>query len=190
MRVSGGLYRSRHLAGPKKNMPLRPTPDALRERAFAILGDAITDTVFLDLFSGTGAVGIEALSRGARQVYFVENHRASMALIQKNLKSLDISAPHALTVRRTADQALRMLTRREIHIDFLWADPPFPQWELGLLAVQEARSILRIGGRAFLECPDKAVIPEPPEGFELMREIKTGASRLLIFLRNEGAAND
>jgi len=190
MRVTGGLYRSRRLTGPSKNMPVRPTPDALRERAFAILGNGVEDAVFLDLFSGTGAVGIEALSRGARQVIFVEKHRASMALIRRNLTSLDISTPRALPVCRTAIQALRMLRRQKTCIDFLWADPPFPEWELGLSSIQEARSIFNAGGRALLECPDKAVITTPPKGFDLIREIRTGASRLLIFSRDEDAAND
>ena len=77
MRITGGEWRSRRLHGPGRKAAVRPTPDAMRERAFAVLGDRVEGARFLDLYAGTGAVGLEALSRGAASVVFVERHAAT-----------------------------------------------------------------------------------------------------------------
>ena len=86
MRVIAGVYRSRILKG----LALRPTSDRLRETLFNVLGSGIQGSRFIDLFAGTGAVGIEALSRGAELVSFIENHAPSTALIRKNLAALKV----------------------------------------------------------------------------------------------------
>ena len=93
MRVIAGQYRSR----PLRSLPgldLRPTSDRLRETLFDILGAArsLTDSVWLDLYAGTGAVGIEALSRGAREVYFVESAKKHARLLRENLAALGIES--------------------------------------------------------------------------------------------------
>src|ERR1041385_475971 len=93
MRVIAGQFRSR----PLQSMPgleLRPTSDRLRETLFDVLSAArdLSGSVWLDLFAGTGAVGIEALSRGARQVYFVESVKKHARLLRENLASLDITS--------------------------------------------------------------------------------------------------
>ena len=89
MRVIAGIYRSRILKS-LKGLALRPTSDRLRETLFNVLGSGIQDSRFLDVFAGTGAVGIEALSRGADHVSFIENHAPSAALIRKNLAALKV----------------------------------------------------------------------------------------------------
>src|SRR5258705_4170913 len=89
MRIIAGTFRSRQLKN-LKGMALRPTTDKLRETLFNVLGELVVDARFVDLFAGTGAVGIEALSRGARQAIFVEKHRPAVALIKKNLESLEV----------------------------------------------------------------------------------------------------
>src|SRR5258705_1113146 len=89
MRIIAGTFRSRQLKS-LKGMALRPTTDNLRETLFNVLGELVVDARFVDLFAGTGAVGIEALSRGAREAMFVEKHRPAAALIKKNLESLEI----------------------------------------------------------------------------------------------------
>src|SRR5207302_8383435 len=90
MRVVAGKYRSRALKS-MRGLALRPSSDRLRETLFNILGAAVEGSVFVDVYAGTGAVGIEALSRGAREVIFIENHPAAAALIRSNLRALDIT---------------------------------------------------------------------------------------------------
>src|SRR6202051_3786064 len=89
MRIIAGLYRSRILKS-LKGLALRPTSDRLRETLFNVLGPGIQDYRFIDMFAGTGAVGIESLSRGAEYVSFIENHAPSAALIRKNLAALKV----------------------------------------------------------------------------------------------------
>src|SRR5215467_16300771 len=89
MRVIAGTYRSRILKS-LKGLALRPTSDRLRETLFNVLGPGVTGSRFVDLFAGTGAIGIEALSRGAAHVVFVENHPPAAALIRRNLELLQI----------------------------------------------------------------------------------------------------
>ena len=82
MRVIAGTYRSRKLKGPG-TLRLRPTSDRLRETLFNVLGPAVKDSLFVDLYSGTGAIGIEAASRGAREVILVESHQGTARLAGK-----------------------------------------------------------------------------------------------------------
>src|SRR5260370_29655127 len=90
MRVIAGTYRSRILKS-LKGLALRPTSDRLRETLFNVLSPNIAGSRFVDLFAGTGAIGIEALSRGAAEVVFIENHARAATLIRRNLESLVVS---------------------------------------------------------------------------------------------------
>ncbi|HEY6467587.1 MAG TPA: RsmD family RNA methyltransferase, partial [Candidatus Acidoferrales bacterium] len=84
MRVVGGKFGSRRLKGPGL-LRLRPTSDRLRETLFNVLGPTVEDCLFVDLYAGTGAIGIEAASRGAKEVIFVEKHPATTRLLRQNL---------------------------------------------------------------------------------------------------------
>ena len=125
MRVIAGQYRSR----PLRSLPgleLRPTSDRLRETLFNVLAAAghLKESVWLDLYAGTGAVGIEALSRGARQVYFVESAKKHARLLRENLASLGISEGYELH-ERDAAQALPLLESTGVVCDFGFLDPPY-----------------------------------------------------------------
>jgi len=125
MRIIAGAYRSR----PLKSLPgldLRPTSDRLRETLFNVLAASSTleGSVWLDLFAGTGAVGIEALSRGARQVYFVESERKHARLLRENLQSLKISEGFEV-YESDAAAALRALDASGEACDFCFLDPPY-----------------------------------------------------------------
>ncbi len=118
MRVIAGEFRSRRL----KTVPglaTRPTPDRLRETLFDILGSRVVDAVFVDAYAGTGAVGIEALSRGARQAIFIERSKAAAQVLRENLASLGIDN-RALLI---AAPAATSLARHRADIVFL--DPPY-----------------------------------------------------------------
>ncbi len=118
MRVIAGEFRSRRL----KSIPgieTRPTPDRLRETLFNILAPRIRGAVFLDAYAGTGAVGIEALSRGARHVFFLERSRAAVETIRENLAVLKAEA------RATVAPGMALLTLPRHRADIIFLDPPY-----------------------------------------------------------------
>jgi 16S rRNA (guanine(966)-N(2))-methyltransferase RsmD len=123
MRVIAGKYKSRRLAAPP-GMQTRPTSDRLRETLFNVVARAIEGSVWLDLFAGSGAVGIEALSRGARSVYFVESSGSTARTIRKNLHTLEIE-DGAEVIERDVALALRMLDSQAVTCDFVFLDPPY-----------------------------------------------------------------
>jgi 16S rRNA (guanine966-N2)-methyltransferase len=127
MRVIAGKYRSRPLRS-LHGMDTRPTSDRLRETLFNVLTagnpSALEDSVWLDLFAGTGAVGIEALSRGAKQVYFVESSAAAADLIRNNLKSLDIAHGFKL-LHEELPRAFWRMEREHVAADVVFIDPPY-----------------------------------------------------------------
>ncbi len=123
MRVIAGQFRSRRLKS-LPGMDLRPTSDRLRETLFDVVAAAVPGSVWIDLFAGTGAVGIEALSRGASRVYFVESSRAAAALILKNLASLGVAEGFEV-IERPSEPALRRLDSQAVACDFCFLDPPY-----------------------------------------------------------------
>ena len=123
MRVIAGKYKSRRLAAPT-GVQTRPTSDRLRETLFNVVAPYMEDSVWLDLFAGSGAIGIEALSRGARSVYFVDSAVAAARTIRKNLHTLAIDEG-ADVIERDAATALRMLDTQVVLCDFVFLDPPY-----------------------------------------------------------------
>ncbi len=118
MRIIAGELRSRRL----KSIPgaaTRPTPDRLRETLFDILAPRIVGATFLDAYAGTGAVGMEALSRGAAHAFFLERHRSALEAIRQNLASLGIEA------RATVVAGPVLLTLPKYHADIVFLDPPY-----------------------------------------------------------------
>jgi len=120
MRVIAGELRSRRLKGVP-GLATRPTPDRLRETLFDILAQRIPGTTFLDGYAGTGAVGIEALSRGARHAYFLERGRAALAVLRENLAMLGVEA------RATVVPGRVLLTLSQCRADLVFLDPPYEQ---------------------------------------------------------------
>ena len=119
MRVIAGEFRSR----PLQSLPgldVRPTPDRLRETLFNILAPRIEGSVFVDAYAGTGAVGIEAISRGAKQAVFIERNRRAIEIIQANLKSLGIRGEGRIVKGPAA------LHLASLKADIVFLDPPYP----------------------------------------------------------------
>jgi 16S rRNA (guanine966-N2)-methyltransferase len=127
VRVIAGKFRSRALHS-LRGMDLRPTADRLRETLFNVLGAGNTagfeGKVWFDLCAGTGAVGIEALSRGAAKVYFVESSASAATLIRRNLDSLKVESGFEV-LKEDAARALRQLEARNVTADFIFLDPPY-----------------------------------------------------------------
>jgi 16S rRNA (guanine966-N2)-methyltransferase len=153
MRVIAGTYRSRVLAAPR-GLETRPTSDRLRETLFNVLAPVIEGARFADLFAGSGAVGIEALSRGAEGVTFVENAPGAMAAVRANLQSLGIRNAATLEARAVGS-VLRSLARRAPQWTIVFLDPPYE-------AQQEYAATLSLLGdpAAALLAPGAIVVAE------------------------------
>jgi 16S rRNA (guanine(966)-N(2))-methyltransferase RsmD len=125
MRVIAGKFRRRTLKA-LPGLDTRPTYDRLKETLFNVLTPAggLENAVFIDLFAGTGSIGIEALSRGAAQVYFVECSRKAVRIIRENLASLRITEGCEILEKR-APEALRELSSRALRCRFCFLDPPY-----------------------------------------------------------------
>lgn len=173
MRVIAGQYKSRPLR-TLEGMKTRPTSDRLRETLFNVLtaGDprALEGSVWIDLFAGTGAVGIEAVSRGARIVTFVDSSKAAAKVIRENLRSLGISAGFEI-VETEAVKALRQLEAKGPTADYVFIDPPY--------ADESAYSgTLELLAQSAIMEPDAIVIVEhdkrfdPGEQFEVLKRYR------------------
>jgi 16S rRNA (guanine966-N2)-methyltransferase len=125
MRIIGGLYRSRLISMPK-GAEIRPTQDKVRQAIFNILQDVSGKTV-LELFAGSGAFGIEAISRGARHVTFVENNNKCVQTIAENLDSLKVEASLYRIIRANALEVAAGLEKKEGRFDLVFLDPPYHQ---------------------------------------------------------------
>jgi 16S rRNA (guanine966-N2)-methyltransferase len=123
MRVIAGRLGGRRLKAPRGRVT-RPTSDRVREGVFGMLGD-VQEARVLDLFAGTGALGIEALSRGAAKAVFVEHDASAVRALEENLKALGIAPEEAQVRRRDVLAALRSARRSEETYDLLFIDPPY-----------------------------------------------------------------
>jgi 16S rRNA (guanine(966)-N(2))-methyltransferase RsmD len=123
MRVIAGQFRSRVLSAPD-GMDTRPTSDRLRETLFNVLASRIEGAIVLDLYAGSGAVGIEAISRGAEEAIFVECAEPALKAIRKNLASLGIKGSYALETRNVST-TLKKLAERRRTVGIVFLDPPY-----------------------------------------------------------------
>jgi 16S rRNA (guanine(966)-N(2))-methyltransferase RsmD len=153
MRVIAGTYRSRPLIAPR-GMATRPTSDRLRETLFNILAPQIEGARFADLYAGTGAVGIEALSRGAAHVTFIESAASAGTALRANLAELGIRDGYQLE-QRSVPVALRTLARKDTRFSLVYLDPP---WE-DAAAYTQSLNLLATSAAALL-APEAIVIAE------------------------------
>jgi len=123
MRIIGGQYKGRRLKAPE-GLSLRPTSDRLRETFFNVVAGRVEDSHFLDLCAGSGAIGIEALSRGAAQVTFIDQSRRAHQVISDNLAHCGITSDVKL-VNRDALTALKYYAAHGLQFDLIYFDPPY-----------------------------------------------------------------
>lgn len=143
MRVIAGTYRSRRLVAPRGDST-RPTSDRLRETLFNILAPRLPTARFADLYAGTGAVGIEALSRGAAHAWFAEKSASALAALRANLNALGITSGYGIETRGAA-ALLESIARSATPLDLIYLDPP---WE----AAREYSATLDFLGSARASC--------------------------------------
>jgi len=161
VRIIGGNSKGTVLYGPGKGSRIRPTSDKVREALFNIIGSHIVDASFLDLFGGTGAVGFEAVSRGASHVTIVEADRID--LIRKNAVKLKIEKSGQLhLIRGDALKTVRVMEKRNELFDFIFADPPWHE-KHEAQTIKNAAGILASDGTLILEAYYKTKPPEISE---------------------------
>jgi 16S rRNA (guanine966-N2)-methyltransferase len=183
MRVIAGEYRSRALTAPR-GPDTRPTSDRLRETLFNVLAPRISGAVFLDLYAGSGAVGIEALSRGAREAIFVEQAEPALRAIRGNLATLQIRGGYGLEPRSVA-VALRRLAEARKAADLVFLDPPYAntaEYEraLGLLG-GECRALLTAGALVIAEHEKRHDLEERYGTLARYRVLKQGDAALSFY---------
>jgi 16S rRNA (guanine966-N2)-methyltransferase len=182
MRIIAGKYRGRKLKSPP-SIQTRPTSDRLRETLFNILAPRIEGTRFLDLCAGTGAVGIEALSRGATRVIFVDRSRRMSALVAANVESLGVTGAKTEIV---AAEALEFLRRHVKHqaepFDIIFFDPPYAEDYEAILGFigEHVAEFLQTEGVVIVEHHKKKPLIDGPS-LKRYRELKQGDSVLSFF---------
>jgi len=183
MRIISGKFKSRQLKGTPP-AGLRPTSDKLRETLFNILGPAVVDSDFLDACAGMGGVGIEAISRGAHSVCFVDASRKATAIIRENLTALKIHSGFRI-LEMELKKALLVLERDTV-FDIVFLDPPYDREDLYTMALEffGSRPVLKDDGILVMEHSKRQ---EPPEigGFLRRYRLLTQGDSCLSFYRKD-----
>lgn len=179
MRIIAGTFRSRHLL-PLKKLKIRPTSDMLRETLFNILGPSVEGSRFLDLFAGTGAVGVEALSRGASFVVFVENHSPAAHLISQNLAALRVTENVRLMKSDAVNAIQKLESERQPPFDFVFLDPPYA-------GERDYHAVLNALAKSPLVSADSIVIAEHRKTFDLPESISASLRRYRVLRQGDAA---
>ena len=188
MRVIAGTYRSRPLLAPRGDRT-RPTSDRLRETLFNVLAPRIVGSRFADLYAGTGAVGIEALSRGAAQVWFAERAQPAVATIRANLQALRIESGYAIEAHGVAallERLAKSAEGAEPVLDVVYLDPP---WDaeaeysstLHALGSERGRAMLAEGALVIAEHSSRSPLAERYGALEQTRVLKQGDAELSFY---------
>lgn len=177
LRVVGGEHSGRRLRGPA-GPGTRPTADRVREAIFALLGDLVPGARVLDLYAGTGALAIEALSRGARHADLVEVGPRACVIIRHNLALASV-ADRARVLRLSVERALPVLVGP---YDLVLADPPYAEADVpGLLGRLDSEGLVAPEGRIVVEHSSRLVAPDKAAGFGLWKRRRYGDATVSIY---------
>lgn len=181
MRVIAGAFKSRRLKGPGK-LRLRPTSDRLRETLFNVLGPAIQDSLFIDVYAGTGAIGIEAASRGARDVILIESHKKTARLARENTEALRPQA-NVQIIEEDALRGLERLAAKHLLADFIFLDPPYSEAEeyLRILDFLDSSHLVAPYGMVIVEHRKKTELPSRFDRLERTRLLEQGDAALSFY---------
>jgi 16S rRNA (guanine(966)-N(2))-methyltransferase RsmD len=183
VRIIAGAYRSRHLkATPPQGT--RPTSDKLRETLFNILGESVRGCTFLDGCAGVGAIGIEAISRGAENVIFVDQSRKAVRMIRENLQSLKIDEGFKILELDLA-KALDVCARDALVFDVAFIDPPYDRSDIydDTLRMFDTRQLLSSNGVLIFEHSKRSELPETNGSLRKVRSLVQGDSALSFYRR-------
>lgn len=179
LEIGGGKLKGKKIQVPSGT---RPTQGLVKRSLFDRLGGSVDGMVVLDLFAGSGAIGIEALSRGASEVWFVEKSHRALQILKKNLKNLGL-LDKTKVIKGDALKVLRNLSSQGIKFDLVFADPPynFNKYQ-NLLEV--AKDLIEDG--VIIVESRKEVKINPIEGLKLDKEAKLGETKITIYRRISG----
>ena len=181
MRVIAGTYRHRILKWPDDVKHIRPTKDRIREAIFGALGD-ISGAVVLDLYAGSGAMGIEAISRGANKAVFVDISPVALSVTKDNLKSLGIPNQIASVYGLEDTQAIKRLSEEGYQFDLIILDPPYKEGKYEeIINFLKVNNLLKEHSVIVTECDHE--IKLPIEEFSKVRNYKYGDIRVNILWR-------
>jgi 16S rRNA (guanine(966)-N(2))-methyltransferase RsmD len=180
MRIFSGSARGRFVNGPK-GVDLRPTTDRTRLALFNALGALVPDCTFLDLFCGSGSVGLEALSRGARRVSFVDSNKLCLDAVRASAEAFGFNSGSYELLQGDYQRGLNALATRRVEVDLAFVDPPY---DAGLgghaLKLLLDLKLIRPGGRIILEHSSAQEAPQVP-GLALYKQYDHGAAMLSVY---------
>jgi 16S rRNA (guanine966-N2)-methyltransferase len=181
MRIISGKYKGHHLYSANNNS-IRPTTDRVKEYIFNILDDFIKGCKVLDLFAGSGSLGLESLSRGAQKTTFVENSYNSIKVLKKNIHKLQLKEPYAIVQKNT----LTFLRQNKEPYDLIFADPPY-KWDhyIELLPLSFLPENLTNFGILVLESERTHKIEWETNIYEIIRQKKYDRSLITFFGRKD-----
>ena len=177
LRIIAGSLKGRRLNTPKWD-GLRPTSDKLRETLFNIVAQRVPDARVLDAYAGTGAIGIEALSRGAAHVTFADRDPRALTLIGENLKLCGVSDRYAIIRARLGEP----LSLAPESFDLAVLDPPYDEPDLAA-AIIAAEPLIAAGGLVVLEHARRRPAPDSARGLSRVRDVTSGDSALAFYQR-------
>lgn len=190
MRISGGQLKGRRVASRKvffsrpEGEELRPTSSKVREALFDVLQDAIHDAVFVDLYAGTGAVGLEALSRGALQVFLIERNSNRVKAMQDFTKGIGVSE-RVIVRRETVDRFFKRSSASGAQFDIIFADPPYKSGEImNVFRLFREYDVLKNSGCFVLEHASKFTLPDNTDPLKFTKRYTYGDTSLTLYRKS------
>ncbi len=178
IRVISGIYKGKRLNKVRSSL-VRPIPDKLKETLFNVIQEEVKGSVFLDGFAGTGSVGIEALSRGAEKVIFIDEYFPAVKVIKINLKKCGVEG-RAQVIHQEFNRGVIQLARENMKFDMIFLDPPYKLMEeRNPLKVIKKREVLKPGGKIILRHYYKTVFEAKYYGD--LRQITIGDDTLSFY---------
>lgn len=185
MRVISGIAKGKRLKAPT-GLNTRPITDMIKEALFNVLGSRVMGARFLDLFAGSGSVGIEALSRGAHKVIFVDYSNEAVKIVKENIDNCKFSDGYQI-LRNDVFKALGLLERQNARFDLIYVDPPFTNEKIfnEVMVAIDAIDILEPDGIIIIRAPRRKEMPVMFNGLNKYRSSHYGESSLHYYCRCE-----